>query len=151
MRTTLDFPAAIQSYKQFLSEQGLSTDIVWVFREDVTVKRRRVWVRWPLPPENPRLAEQRYEHGRNKGLGLRLDTFCLAGHRPCCYVWVPQDEIDADLDMSSELKMCVPTAPIHAKIMGSELLWLVITWLDLRWGCKDLGEELPQRHSQTAR
>jgi hypothetical protein len=145
MRTELDFDAATQSYKQFLAEQSLSTDILWIFREDVTVKKRQICICWPLPSENPGLAEQLYEQGRDKGSGLRLDTFCLVDNRPCCYVWVPRDEVDADHAMLSELKMSVPTEPIHAKRIRSKVLWQVITWLNSRSKVWGFEEEIPKR------
>lgn len=145
MRTDFDFDQAIENYTRILAEHDLSPTLLWVFREDVTVHKRRIYVRWPLPAQNADLAKELYERGRDQGLGLRLDVFCLVDHRPCCYVYVPEDEVDASYAMLSALNMSVPTTPIHAKKVRSPWIWKSLLWLHSKTNLTGFKEELPQR------
>ena len=90
------FSEAIKQLKDFLAGQNLSSEFQWVFREDVVWRKQRILVKEPLPKENERIVESLYERGRQRDLGIRLETLCLLGLRPCCYVWIPKDQMDAE-------------------------------------------------------
>ena len=64
------FPGALRQCQDFLTGQKFSPDLLWVFREDVAWRKRRIFIKEPLPPENERLAESLYESGRQRDLGI---------------------------------------------------------------------------------
>jgi hypothetical protein len=127
LKTELSFQAAVERFKEFLSAQGHSTDLLWIFREDVLTHKRRVFLRWPLPQANERYAETHYEAGRDRGLGLKLEVFCWAAERACCYVLVPEDEAAADSLMMTELRFSCPVEKATAMRIRTKLLWLAVS------------------------
>ncbi len=126
MRTKLSFQEALQAFNEFLVKEGHSADVVWIFREDVLTYQRRIFLRWPLPRANKQLAEQLYEFGRDKGLGLKLEVFCWLRTRSCCYGFVPEDEDEAEYAMMTELKFSVPVEKRYASKIRMSLLWRAI-------------------------
>lgn len=87
-----EFETAVEEFQDFLkSNNGLTAEIWWVFREDVTWRGDRIYIRQPLDPENTKYARELYEIGRSNGNGLRLEALCILDSHPCCYVWAPGD------------------------------------------------------------
>jgi hypothetical protein len=123
MKTECTFQEAVESFKKFLSDQGSSNDLVWISREDVQVNGRRILIRWPLAPNNSTLAEQTYERGRDKSLGLKLEVFCWSGKHPCCYVLVPRDEYDSESLMLTELGFSIPVEQNKAIRIRTRVAW----------------------------
>lgn len=126
------FDAALERFRQFDAGQGLPAQVVWVFREDVTSRRRRIAVRWPVAPDNEAVARKRYGVAVRRGLGLRLEVLCLLGGVSCCTIWVPNDDLDASYAMLSGLKLSVPTNPITARPARKGLTWWLLCWFDRR-------------------
>lgn len=112
---TDDFDTALEEFRALIAREGFPVDIAWIFREDVTSRRRRVAIRWPLPIGNEHLARDSYLLGVRGGMDLRIEVFCLAGRTSCCTVWVPGNEIDASYAMLTGLKFSVPTDPVLAR------------------------------------
>ncbi len=129
---TDDFDTVLVEFRAFIAREGFPTDIVWIFREDVTSRKRRVAIRWPVPTENERVARERYSIGVRGGMGLRMEVFCLLVQKSCCTIWVPRDEIDASFAMLFGLKFSVPTLPIVARLAQRGCLWKAICWWDRR-------------------
>ena len=92
---TDSFRETKQDFQRFLSEEGLSSDVLWIFREDLVCLPNRFLVKVPLPGNNENLAETLFDIGRERDLGLCLNAFCLLGGRPCCYVQIPDDDLDS--------------------------------------------------------
>ncbi|MDQ3816427.1 MAG: hypothetical protein M3362_01900 [Acidobacteriota bacterium] len=139
------FGEAVQQFGGFLLIQGLSSGLLWVFREDVCWRKQRLLVKVPVPEENARYAESLYNAGVNRGLGVRLDVLCLLGSRPCCYIWVPSDEEDASYAMLSGLKLSVPTEPVMARAVSNGSLWRAYKWLEGREAFTGIVEQVPRR------
>lgn len=139
------FGDAIKKFQKFLVTHHVSSELLWVFREDVTSRKRRVFVKEPLPSENARLAESLYERGCQRGLGVQLDALCLLGSRPCCYILLPEDELDAQYMMVKGLKLSVPTDWLHARSIKSNLVWGIYVWLDELSGWNKGQERLPRK------
>jgi hypothetical protein len=92
-----EFETAVEQFQDFLKRNnGLAAEILWVFREDVTWRKDRIYIRQPLNPENPARARDLYEIGRSRGNGLRLETLCIRDSHPYCYVWVPAGPREAE-------------------------------------------------------
>lgn len=65
------FSQAVKEFKNFLADNDLPTDSLWVFREDVISRNTKFyetdfWIKLPLSSENEGLAERHYEIGRKK-------------------------------------------------------------------------------------
>lgn len=127
---TDDFEAAVKDFRAFIVGNGLPDRIAWVFREDVTTQGRQVAVRWPLSPGNETAVRRRYGDGIRRGLGLRLEVFCLLGEVSCCAIWVPEDDLAAEYAMLYGLKFLVPTDPVVARPIRDGPLWRLKCWRD---------------------
>jgi hypothetical protein len=142
------FAEAVVRLRGFLLSQKLSSQPLWVFREDVTSYKRRVLVKEPVPPENQKLVELYYELGRQRGYGVRIEVLCLLHKRPCCYIWLPQDRMDAEyaLMLFSSLIISVPTELPEARPVTSELKWRAYRWHDEKSGLPLLVDRVPRRN-----
>ncbi len=143
-----DFDNAIRQLKTFLAGQNVSTDLVWVFREDVVSYKLRLYVRASLPNDNDDLAASLYERGLVRDLGVRLEVLCLLGSRPCCYIWLPEDREDAgySLLLMSKFIISVPTELPHARPVKNRLAWRGYKLLDEKSGWRDRADRVPHRN-----
>jgi hypothetical protein len=139
------FDHAIDSFERFLAEQGHSGNVFWIFREDITWHRGKLFVKLPLPSENQSLVAQLYERGCVQRLGLLMDMFCLVASQPCCYIWLPQNEQDAHLAQLAGLKFSAHSNPPIAQPVRNRLLWLIHGWLGKRAGAEKWLFQLPKR------
>ncbi|HKI31032.1 MAG TPA: hypothetical protein VKA46_04145 [Gemmataceae bacterium] len=89
MSETPPYDDALNAFLRFVGEQGFSTELMWVFREDVTNCRRRYWVRVPVPEANTTSARQHFELGRQRGFGVTLEVLCRLEGRSACFVSWP--------------------------------------------------------------
>ena len=142
------FPDAVRQCQDFLTGQNISSDLLWVYREDVAWRKRRILVRYPLPAENERLVESLYERGRRRDLGIRLEVLCLLGPRPCCYVWLPQGRTDAEyaLLLTSKFIISVPTDLRNAESVKNPLAWRWHKLVEGGTGRESIVERLPRRN-----
>lgn len=140
MKTQLSFQQAIETFQRFLTEQERPATLYWFFRNDLLLYKRQVFLRWPLPKDNRQLAEEVYQLGRKKGLGLALEVYCFDRHNAYCYVLVPEDEADAEALMMTELKLSFTTSPHRVWKIRTKWLWQLIG----HWTSKqpDVGYEL---------
>ncbi len=99
------------SFCDFARSNGLIGGIMWVFRDDVSVKRNGIpWIRFPVPEQNRVLVEAMYEEARPRvsQTGICLDVFCaLPGNIACAYVLIPPDPRTAELQMIRGLKLSI--------------------------------------------
>src|SRR5687767_5352730 len=99
------FREAKEFFQNFLSEQGLSSDLLWVFGEDIICLPKRFLIKVPLPAENESFAETFYNIGVERDFGVCLYAFCLLDGRPCCYVQLPEDDLDAQYSLMGNLSV----------------------------------------------
>jgi hypothetical protein len=141
-----DFDAAVERLRGFLSDLGHPPgEPVWVFREDVSTRRRRVRVKVPLSADNEGIARDRYEQGRRLGIGVCLDVFCRLGPAFCCTCWFVQDPEESARRLCSGLKLSVADALPDARPVRSRLAWSLLRWLDARSGFHYFRDFLPSR------
>jgi hypothetical protein len=69
----------------------------------------------------------------------------LQGHS-ACFVWWPEDAEAASYAMQRPLKLTVPTEPVDATPVRSELAWVVRCRLDQWRRCTTFAALLPSRH-----
>lgn len=46
------FVDAVERFRNFLISQQVSSELLWVFREDVSSRKRRIFIKEPLAAEN---------------------------------------------------------------------------------------------------
>ena len=84
------FEEAIGSFRNFLAEQGHSTDIFWVFREDIWKRSpTSVVVRFPSKTGNLALAKKVFEEGRKMGL-VEIHAVASVDYKVAATVWFPK-------------------------------------------------------------
>jgi len=139
-KTEFDYPPfgeAVESFRRFLRDQGCSDKIRWLWREDICTRRapgsRRTWNRSVFinlaGPSDKSLVERYYKYGVNHNLGIVLEVFCLAAGYSCCFVYVPEDETDAEHRMIGGLKLNVPTQPVIARGVSNSWSWAILRLL----------------------
>ena len=143
------FAEAIDSFGEFLSSQGLSPDLRWVFREDVIFRRGRIFIKTPLPADNESRAEACYELGRKRDYGVVLQAFCLLESRPCCYIVLPTDDTDAEHMLVSNVavKYLIRTDLVEAEPISNPLKWLVLRLLNRNSHIVSFDDHIPSRYS----
>ncbi|MEO6589548.1 MAG: hypothetical protein ABIP06_09605 [Pyrinomonadaceae bacterium] len=124
------FSQAVEKFQDFLAENNLPTEILWVFKEDVFCKNTEIYettfcLKLPLSRENIILIEKQFEIGRQKKLGMCLSAFALCEDKICCHIVIPSDEEDSELlRMSPEyLKFSYVKDMTVAKVINSNLKW----------------------------
>lgn len=128
------FKEAVDGFTTFLTEHGFSSDIRWVFREDVAMHRSSLWIRSPLPSSNGNFAQKLFYIGTHRGLGMRLSCLAMMDDASACYVSVPEDQEDAEYMMvSGGFQYSCPNHPTPARTMKSGLLWSVRKWRGDKW------------------
>lgn len=143
------YSEAIDSFKEFLSSQGLSSDLRWVFREDVIFRLGRIFIKTPLPTENESRAEACYELGRKRDYGVVLQAFCLLESHPCCYVVLPTDDTDAQYMLVSNMavKYLIRTDLVGAEPISNPLRWGLLRMLNRKSHIGSFDDHIPSRYS----
>ena len=127
------YASAFQQFQNFLIAEGYTQKPLWIFREDVLERSRRLWLRWPLPPTNVLRAEEEYERGRQLRFGIGLATYCIADSCPCCFVNVAENTEEAShMMMSGGLKLSILQNPPQAQLIRNKRLWRVLRLLTHR-------------------
>ena len=121
------FEESKKIFQEFLSEQQISSDLLWIFQEDALLRKDVVLVKTPNPDENENLAEKLYEIGRDRNLGIWFHAFALLDSRPCCYIQLPYDQDEAErlLIGNSYLKCSIRNPLMEAKPFTNKVMWNV--------------------------
>lgn len=120
------FLEAKKYFQNFLVQQGVSDNLIWIFREDIIPQDDGVLVRMPLPSENEKCAKYYYETGCKRELGICFIAFALLNSHPCCYIQLPLNKIESEyMLMSDGLKCSINTDLLKAKSVNSALTWAV--------------------------
>jgi hypothetical protein len=143
------FDEALDSFKGFLSGQGLSTDLAWVFCEDVIFQRERIIIKTPIPAENETRVRACYELGQKRDFGMNLQAFCLLESRPCCYILLPGDDLDAQYFLMSNnaLKVSVWTKLREAESVSNPVKWQALKLLNRKSRFSNPNNHIPSKNS----
>lgn len=144
------FEEARRQYQEFLfKNNGLTKEILWIFREDVTCIGDQYYVKQPLRADNTTLAEKLLEIARVKDLGLRIQVLCLLNSHPCCYIWVPADAEEADehWTLHSKFVMAIREDLRESRAVKSEIKWKLLRAFEKPGRATDKGalDSLPLR------
>ena len=144
------FASAVDTFRVFLRGEGVSDSIRWIWRDFIYTRRapgsRHSWTR-PIYLDGRQSAdivdvERYYDRGIDRGLGIALRVFCVADGSPCCYIYVPEDETDAEYRMMTSLKCWLPTPPPTAKLICNSIHRAVLR-LFLRPSVNSWIEDVP--------
>jgi hypothetical protein len=118
------FTEATESLSRFLAGQSYPSQVVWIFRDDVTTHRRRIWLRPLAVEQNRRDAESQFEQARHRGLGVSLQAFCQFPGLAACYVWSPKKELERQYALQPvALKLSIPKPLPPATALRSSVCW----------------------------
>jgi hypothetical protein len=130
--------AAMATFRGFLLREGLANAIRWIWRDNVYTRRAPGSYRsWRRPiylnldgTADTSLVGRYYRWGVGRKLGIALCVFCVADGQPCCYVYLPEDETDAEYRMMTSLKYQIPSPVPVATIVANPLRrWLLRTFV----------------------
>jgi hypothetical protein len=151
---TPPFGEALDRFRQFIKSEGGSTDLFWVFREDVCTWGCTDWIRMPVPAENSKLAFAYYEFGRHRGLGVALSYLWNVDGQAACSVWVPKNQSEAADHLQPPcLKLRItqgPNGPFRIGVsVRSYFSWQYCRWRNRR--CVGFNDDLPSRRDTARR
>lgn len=118
------FDSAVDSLREFLRSEGLSDQLVWVFRDDLWLRYARdALLRLPLAPDNEAQARKLYAEGSARGLARLL---AVVGNEEMTGVTVvvPADEPQG---WYAGLKLSIALPLPRAKIVGPGF-WHLLRW-----------------------
>ena len=140
------FDEAEALFRRFLSDNGHPPKLRWVFSEDLLFDGRAVLIHIPVPEENHTLARACYELGVTRNLGINLHGLCLLDDSVCCYVQLPEDDLDAQYKLLDPrfVRFSVVVDPKEAVPCRSAIIW---KFWDLKFSRKNRGYEslMPSR------
>lgn len=96
------FSEASTEFKDFLSSQSLSTDLICIFAEDVVWRSDLFWINPTSIAANSLLANEFFKKARERDLGVRFDAQLLIENKIGYAINMPADEIDAEYIQYSE-------------------------------------------------
>jgi hypothetical protein len=120
------FEDARHGFSEFLAEHGEPSEIHWIYGE-ATTRWMRDWLIFDQGSsanlDSVRIA---YGHGVESGLGVSLDQLGSADGVSYCYVWVPDDMVDAEqcmMDGSVKYTMPQDSFPSTVKVTESTFVF----------------------------
>jgi len=143
------FEEAQSFFKKSLSKNGVSSDLLWVFREDVTFLYDRIFIRTPAPDENEIRAKACYELGQKRDFGVNLHGFCLLDSRLCCYIALPEDDLELQYMLMSKVavKYSWRTELPEAQPISNGLMWRIREWQSSRARFSHFDNHIPSKYS----
>jgi len=139
------FDEGLATFLRVIRDQGVSTDLLWVFRKDITTCRHDVWIRLPVSTDNIKRAQRDYEEGRRRGYGVGLEVLCLIRGRSACTVRLSGYRTAGKPlygAMKGPLYVSVPTTPVEARPVRSTWTWAVRRWVNRCRRCDSLRTTL---------
>src|SRR6266481_2533274 len=111
------FENAVTSFRRFLAENGLPTEVFWVFRDDVWKRPNEVLINYHSASQNLVLAKRVFNDGHERGL-VGIHVVATAGERVAATVWFPKfpDEQVQGWDCGMKLSISQPLP--RAKIVS---------------------------------
>jgi hypothetical protein len=120
-----DFTEAKTCFQNFLSENNHSTDLVWLFSEDVIWRKNQFLINLKSILENEVFAEKIYKKGQERDFGVAIFAFCEFDEKIGCSIILPEDDLDAQYRLMSNesLKYSFRTEMAKAKLIENALIW----------------------------
>ena len=119
-----EFEDALSSFRQFLTDNGHPSEIVWVFRDDLWKRSvTEVFVRIPSQSKSLVLAKKVFNEGRKKGL-VDVHAVAVADKTVAATVWFPRTDDDEIQGWNRGMKLTISEPLLRAKTFGSFRWWL---------------------------
>src|SRR6266850_3894005 len=143
------FEEAQGEFRESLSRNGVSSDVLWLFREDVIFLFDRVFVRIPVSEENESRMRACYEIGQKRNVGLNLHGFCLLDSLVGCYIALPKDDLEAQYMLMSNqsVKYSWRMELPRAQPISSYVIWGIRAWQSSRARFSHFDGHIPSRVS----
>jgi hypothetical protein len=119
-----DFAEALTRFRSFTEENGIPSELLWVFRDDVwELSPTAVWVKYASSPMNVALAEKVFAEGRERGL-VEIHAVAIAGDKIAA-VWFPKYAHEEVQGWSEGMKLSISQPLPRAKTIGV-LAWSLL-------------------------
>lgn len=143
------FDEALDDFRQFILSQKLPAQLIWIFSEDVIFQNEHIFIKTPVFGENALFARKCYELGQKRNFGVSLQGFCLFESQLCCYIYLPEDEVDAQYSLMSKetLKYSVRTNLIEAQPVSNILEWMMLNLKNPESNSFCIDNHIPSRIS----
>ncbi|MDH3972718.1 MAG: hypothetical protein OEV42_00445 [Deltaproteobacteria bacterium] len=148
MKECPTFENAIQSFEGFLKSENKSQAIQWLFREDITTYKLKMWIKIPYFENHWEVAKKIYQLGLDRGFGIRIIQIGSINNDSLCYIWLPQDELDMDQSMMDHnLKLSISQTNRGITPIKNSGFWNLIKWVNSKRGYNYLESDMPSRKS----
>jgi hypothetical protein len=109
-------------------------------------------IRVPILTKNEKLAEEGYELGRHRGFGVALHGFCVLEKRVCCYIQLPENDLDSQYKLMSDIyvKYSMVDPIQRGKAIKNPIQWSIRRWQNKRIQKNSFIEEKPRKKTLLA-
>ena len=133
MKVSADFSEAVARFKGFLAANGYPPSLVWVRPQDVLFTgTKQVFLRIPSPSGNEQRAQDDFETGMKRQMGVVFATLCQMNATSYCYTWVPANEDESGrhlMPRDVKFSATIGESMLKANAVQNHITWL---WLKLK-------------------
>ncbi len=124
------FRDALSAFRQFLTENGYPSEMIWIKPEDIIPSRGSfVFVRVSTSKKNEESARKLFDLGISRQYGVLFQAIGEVGNASCCHVWIPQNERESEEAlMPRGIKMSARPgdSKLQGKAVRHPLHWLYL-------------------------
>jgi hypothetical protein len=133
VNASADFSKAVARFKDFLAANGYPPSLVWVRPDDVLFAgTKQVFLRIPSPSGNEQHAQDDFETGTKRQIGVLFATLCQMNATTYCYTWVPANEEESErhlMPRDVKFSATIGKSVLEANAVPNHITWL---WLKLK-------------------
>lgn len=120
-----NFSEAVNYFRDFLGQNNISKNIVWLFREDVIRRGNQFLINRKSISGNDGFTENLFEFSRERNSAISLYAFCQFYESVGCSIISVEDDIDAEYRLMSKesLKCSFKTKLDEAKLIKNDWIW----------------------------
>ena len=146
------FSQAVDEFQNFLGNNDLPTEILWVYKEDVYSQNvnyigNELWIKLPLSDKNENLTAKQYKIGQAKNLGICLTAFAKCEDKICCHLMITNDDLDSQYMLMSNkfVKYAYTNDMPIAKAVRNSFRWKLFKLLPLKYKEGNYSEHLQSK------
>jgi hypothetical protein len=143
------FEQAEALYRNFLGDNKISTNLNWIFREDIVAEGWNVAIKTPLPATNREKTKECFELGKERNLGIAILALFTLNGDPCCFLVLPEDDTDAQYRLMGNryVKLSFGVEMRDARAIRNPVLWKIKQLFESKRGKPYWLEDIPSRHT----
>ena len=123
-----EFEEALQRFRHFLTEQGHSADVFWVFREELWQSSvSKALIKYPPHSENESLTRKVFAEGRARGL-VEITALVAAGDKVAATIWFPKFPHEQVQGWNQGMKLSI-SKPLQRAKMAGPVRWKLLQFL----------------------